>query len=110
MSVKVRNFTGRPVTVFSEDGKDCVTYQPDRSHRVKAEYKMSQVGDVDGFVVKETIPTIVDGFLPEEQGDVLLLVQRVVFEAMEGREDLICPGPSRKDSKGNIVGCWGFSV
>jgi hypothetical protein len=107
--IKVRNFTGRPVTVYSDDGQ-CETYQPDKSHHVKAIFKMAKVGTVGPFKVQETLPTIVDGFLPDEQGDVLLLVNRAVFEAMEGRDDLICPGPSRKDSHGNVVGCWGFSV
>lgn len=97
------------MTVYNNAG-GCVTYQPDHSRVVKAVFKMAEVGEVDGFSVKETIPTILEGRLPDETDGVLLLVNRAVFQAMNGRDDLICPGPSRKDKDGVIIGCWGFSI
>ena len=48
--------------------------------------------------------------LPEEDGETVYIVSRMVLDAAPGRGDLLSPGELVRDSSGKVIGCQGLSL
>lgn len=104
----IRNLNKYPVTI-TWDGVT-KTYQPDPDVTLECWVEYVVIGEVDGFPVKqaEVMGNLDD--IPDEVDGVYLFVPRCVFEAMEGRRDLICGGRTIRDKRsGKVIACEGFS-
>lgn len=106
----MKNLTPHSLNVLNKEGE--FVYIEPSGEVARVEVDRRSVDPVDGFEISETVLGEVVG-LPEEQEGVLLIVSRVVKEAVEkvsDRYDLLCPGELIRDSSGKVVGCRGFSV
>jgi len=48
--------------------------------------------------------------LPEEDGETVYVVSRMVLDAARDRGDLLAPGELVRDSSGKVIGCKGLSL
>jgi len=74
--------------------------------RVKSE--SFEFGEIGGISLTLTKYGEIEG-LPEYSNAHLYVVSRLVFQAAEGRADLVCPGELVRDSAGKVIGCKGLS-
>jgi len=101
------NMTPHAVNIIAEDG--AVTVPPSGVvPRVTWDRRGCGTMAVEGIEVPVTAYSgdpHVDPPLPDEQEGVLLLVARVVAEAVPGRGDLVVPDGLVRDEAGRVVGC-----
>ena len=48
--------------------------------------------------------------LPDEDGETVYVVSRMVLDAASDRGDLLAPGELVRDSSGKVIGCKGLSL
>jgi len=112
--MKIKNLTPHTVNVCDKSGNVLVAFESDGIARCSVETVN------DGFVMdNETgicIDLTISDFgevvgLPEWEDGVMLIVSRVVAEAVKGvRSDCVIPNESVRDSEGRIIGCLSFGV
>jgi len=112
-NMRIRNFTPHTVNLVEQDGRELLSFESEGIARCSVDT------EAFGYVIAENGLTIdltrsvmgnVEG-LPKEQEDTLLIVSRVVAEAVKGvRSDCVIPNESVRNDKGQIVGCMSFGV
>lgn len=103
------NLTPHPLKIYDELGKEVLSLLPAPNMRTPRVMQTNErVGDMAGvpifrpeFGAVSNLPPAVDG--------VVYIVSRMVRQAVEGRDDIVCPGPAIRDDMGNIKGARGLS-
>ena len=94
----VRNLTPHQIKIIGDK-----TYPPDGVvARCKATTKSA--GEIAGIPITRTVMGEVEG-LPHQKKDTILIVSRIIAEALPQRDDLFIPNETVRDEKGQIIGC-----
>lgn len=112
-TTNIVNVTPHAVVVTDEAHRGITTFPP--SGKVaRCGTASSHLGTINGLpLVRETIGKVYVAVgtgggtepMPEPQDGVLLLVSRVVFDALPERSDLVYPTRLVRDDDGRVVGC-----
>jgi hypothetical protein len=102
---KLRNFTPHPLVVVDEESKEVLNLSSEGSIRLREKIEgFPQVVDGITFVEKEYQAS---DDLPSPEEGVLIVVSKMVMDAISNRLDLVCPdtGPDSavRDADGRIV-------
>jgi hypothetical protein len=64
---------------------------------------------LDGIEISRVQMGEIEG-LPEEEDETVLIVSRMVLDAIPERGDMLAPGELVRDSSGKVIGCKGLSL
>ncbi len=115
---KFINLTPHPVTLFNEVGEHVLTIDPMPTMRTPRVYQRNiRCGEAVTYNIdddKIIVPLYRSEFgevtnLPPAQKDTIYIVSRMVRQAVQGREDVVCPGIALRDETGAIIGAKGLS-
>jgi hypothetical protein len=101
------NATPHPVSVLRKDGTilDLAPSGvcPRREERVVLSHVLEGVE-----IFKKEYGEVSD--LPEEDGETIYIVSRLILDACQDRGDLLSPGTLIRDAQGRVIGCKGLSL
>lgn len=100
---KIINLTPHAVNIVDVDGKEIAKFAPifPSARCTQTNTVVSMLGEIP--ITETTFGEIYD--LPEEDGETMYIVSRIVLSAAKGRKDLLTPNQVVRDGDGNIVGC-----
>ena len=107
--MKFLNLTPHPLKIYDELGKEVLSLMPAENMRTpRVMQTNARIGEVHGVPIFQPEFGAVSNLPPAVDG-VVYIVSRMVRQAVEGREDIVCPGPAIRDELGNIKGARGLS-
>ena len=109
--MKILNYTPHVINICNEMGQVTASYNSVGNARVTT--RQEEVGKVNEIAVYATEYGEVEG-LPDKQDDTFIIVSFMVKQAMQGRQDLICPNTSPngvvRNESGQIIGVKSFQI
>lgn len=119
MVMTLRNLTPHKIAVFNREEKKEFTIEPEgvvpRVKMVKSRSEdfgtnhVNLSGHQHRIEVDDVFASSEVENLPQEEGNVFLIISRTVAEAVPERNDLIIPNDTVRDENGRIVGCKSFA-
>ena len=104
---KIINCTPHEINIIREDGNINIKPQ-EKPARVST--KRVVTGNINGITVNNVCFGEVEN-LPEEKEDTIIIVSRIVAEAVKRyRDDVVVVDETVRDEKGRVIGCKSFAV
>ena len=100
IEMKIRNYTGKSLTILGTDHEVVTTLPPESVVLDEADY-VTQAFDLYGIPVYENIRTD-NGELPAPESDVLLVIPESLRRLYRYRKDFCSVGMEVKDANGTI--------